>query len=70
MTNEEYEAVLQNRGQSKLAEMREIQTFESKININSNLKYKEDFELGDIVTCTSKKWGITIDTRITSRRNI
>ncbi len=65
MTNEEYEAVLQNRGQSKLAEMREIQTFESKININSNLTYKEDFDLGDVVTCTSKKWGITIDTRIT-----
>jgi hypothetical protein len=70
MTNEGYEAVLQNRGQSKLAEMREIQTFESKININSNLKYKEDFELGDIVTCTSKKWGITIDTRITEVEEI
>lgn len=63
--DEEYEAVLQNRGQSKLAEMREIQTFESKININSNLTYKEDFDLGDVVTCTSKKWGITVDTRIT-----
>ena len=70
MTNEEYEAVLQNRGQSKLAEMREIQTFESKININSNLTYKEDFDLGDVVTCTSKKWGITIDTRITEVEEI
>ena len=70
MTNEEYEAVLTDRGQSKLAEMKEIQTFESKININSNLKYKEDFNLGDIVTCTSKKWGITIDTRITEVEEI
>lgn len=70
MTNEEYEAVLQNRGQSKLAEMREIQTFESKININSNLTYREDFDLGDVVTCTSKKWGITIDTRITEVEEI
>ncbi len=65
MTTEEYNAVLSDRGQSKLAETKEIQTFESKININSNLKYKEDFELGNMVTCTSKKWGITIDTRIT-----
>lgn len=65
MTTEEYNAVLSDRGQSKLAEMRKIQTFESKINLNSNLKYKEDFNLGDIVTCTSKKWGITVDTRIT-----
>lgn len=62
---EQYREMLKNRGISKLSEHKEIQTFESKININSNLTYKEDFDLGDIVTCTSKKWGITIDTRIT-----
>lgn len=63
--DEEYTEMLINRGKSKLAEYKEIQTFESKINLNSNLTYKEDFDLGDVVTCTSKKWGITIDTRIT-----
>lgn len=62
---EEYKEILKNRGISKLSEYKEIQTFESKINLNSNLTYKEDFDLGDVVTCTSKKWGITIDTRIT-----
>lgn len=62
---EEYREILKNRGISKLSEYKEIQTFESKINLNSNLVYKEDFDLGDVVTCTSKKWGITIDTRIT-----
>lgn len=62
---EEYREMLKNRGISKLSEYKEIQTFESKINLNSNLTYKEDFDLGDVVTCTSKKWGITIDTRIT-----
>jgi hypothetical protein len=62
---EEYREILKNRGISKLSEYKEIQTFESKINLNSNLTYKEDFDLGDVVTCTSKKWGITIDTRIT-----
>lgn len=62
---EQYREMLVDRGKSKLAETKEIKTFESKINLNSNLKYKEDFDLGDIVTCTSKKWGITIDTRIT-----
>lgn len=70
MTIEEYQSKLENRGQSKLAETKEIQTFDSKINLNSNLVYKEDFDLGDLVTCTSKKWGITIDTRITEVEEI
>lgn len=70
MTTEEYQTKLENRGQSRLAEHKEIQTFDSKINLNSNLVYKEDFDLGDIVTCTSKKWGITIDTRITEIEEI
>lgn len=62
---EEYRKLLEDRGISKLSEHKEIETFDSKVNLNSNLVYKEDFDLGDIVTCTSKKWGITIDTRIT-----
>ena len=31
----------------------------------SNLKYKVDFYLGDRVTCIDKKWGVTINSRIT-----
>lgn len=64
-TTQQYVELLENRGKTNLAEYQEIQTFESKINLNSNLIYKEDFDLGDIVTCTSKKWNVTIDTRIT-----
>lgn len=62
---QEYRKLLEDRGQSKLGEHKEIETFDSKINLNSNLVYKEDFNLGDLVTCTSKKWGVTINTRIT-----
>lgn len=65
MTDLEYQNKLTERGNEKLAENKDIQTFNSKINLNSNLIYKEDFDLGDIVTCTSKKWGVTIDSRIT-----
>ncbi|MDR7870302.1 MAG: siphovirus ReqiPepy6 Gp37-like family protein [Tissierellaceae bacterium] len=64
-TTQEYIELLQDRGNAKLAEYKEIKTFDSKINLRSNLIYKKDFNLGDIVTCTSKKWGITIDTTIT-----
>ena len=61
----DYLPMLEQAGFEVLAENTEIQTFDSKINLNSNLVYKTDFDLGDIVTCTSKKWGVTIDTRIT-----
>lgn len=65
LSNNEYIELLKNRGEIKLSEYTDIQTFDSKINLNSNLTYKEDFDLGDIVTCVSRKWGVTIDTRIT-----
>ena len=60
----EYFPLLINRGNEKLAENKEIQTFDSKTNLSSNLKYKTDFDLGDIITIVSKKWGITLDSRI------
>lgn len=66
----DYRKMLEERGNSKLSEFTDIQTFDSRINIRSNLIYKEDFDLGDMVTCTSKKWGITIDTRITEVEEI
>ncbi len=70
ISDTDYIKMLIERGNSKLAETKEVQTFDSKININSNIKYKTDYDLGDIVTCISKKWGITIDTRITEIEEI
>lgn len=61
---EKYEPLLLQRGNEKLAECQQIQTFDSKINIRSNLRYKEDFNLGDLVTCIDRKWGIRLDSRI------
>lgn len=46
----DYYPMLIQRGNEKLAECQQIQTFDSKINIRSNLRYKEDFNLGDLVT--------------------
>lgn len=62
---ERYKPLLVQRGNEKLSECKEIQTFDSKINTNGNNVYKKDFDLGDIVTVVDKNWGIRIDTRIT-----
>lgn len=66
----DYRKMLEERGRNRLAECTDIQTFDSRINVRSNLVYKQDFDLGDIVTCTSKSWGITINTRITEIEEI
>lgn len=65
MSDTEYNNLLVEKGNAALAETLQIETFDSKVNLNSNLKYKTDFELGDIVTCLSKKWGLVLNTRIT-----
>jgi len=64
MSDADYTLLLVGKGNETLAETKEIKTFDSKINLQSNLKYKVDFDLGDIVTYLSKKWGITLDSRI------
>ncbi|MBC3796428.1 siphovirus ReqiPepy6 Gp37-like family protein [Acetobacterium tundrae] len=64
MTEADYLALLSSKGNETLAETKKVQTFENGVNLNSNLRYKVDFDLGDIVTCMSKKWGISIDSRI------
>ena len=49
MTDLEYKAKLETRGNTKLAENTEVISFDSRINLNSNLTYKVDFDLGDKV---------------------
>lgn len=61
----EYIELLKSRGNEKLTKYYKIKSFDSTINTNSNLIYKQDYDLGDVVTFFDKKWGITIDTRIT-----
>lgn len=70
LTDEEYKNVLINKGKNTLAEYKEIKTFESNINTNSNNVYKVDYDLGDIVTMHDKSWNITIDTQITEIQEI
>lgn len=55
---------LSSRGEQKLSEFQKVFTFDSQILTNSNLIYEEDYNLGDLVTIQSKKWEVTLDTRI------
>jgi hypothetical protein len=64
LTEAEYLALLEGKGNEKLAESKAVCVFDSAIDVNANRKYKEDYDLGDIVTNINKKWGVKLDTRI------
>lgn len=55
---------LTSNGQQKLAELKRIQSFEVDIT-QSSFIYGQDYDLGDKVTIQSKRWGVTMDSRIT-----
>ena len=64
ITDAVYLPMLTAKGTADLALTSDIKTFDSKVNTNSNLIYKTDYDLGDKVTCLNKKWGLTMDTVI------
>lgn len=65
LTTAQYETALTDRGNEKLEQNPIIQNFTSEINVGANLIYREDFDLGDRVTCVNKTWNVRIDARIT-----
>lgn len=66
----EYEEMLLERGQARLDELVKVESFDSDVNLYGNLHYKKDFDLGDIVTCIDKNWGVKSDVRITEIQEI
>ena len=64
MNDIDYNNLLVEKGNGTLATTLNTLTFDSKINKNSNLGYKTNWDLGDIVTVVNKPWNITKDVRI------
>lgn len=60
-----YPAALLYRGQNRLSELAMAHSFDAEVNPHGNLRYKVDFDLGQVVTVLSKKWGVTLSARIT-----
>ena len=60
-----YTSALLYRGQNRLSELSMAHSFDAEVNPHGNLRYKVDFDLGQVVTVLSKKWGVTLAARIT-----
>lgn len=63
-TEEQYINILADRGRIKLNENSIVESFDATININSNLVYKIDYDLGDKVSFVDNRFGIVINKRI------
>jgi hypothetical protein len=60
-----YESALQAQGMAALAEHPRIQNFDAQVSPYGNLTYRVDYDLGNMVTVISKRWGVTLQARIT-----
>src|SRR5699024_10398104 len=58
---DEYKNLLLARGNEELASYTEARTFNSELYTAGNLVYKQDYDVGDRVTCLNKQWGIQIN---------
>lgn len=65
LTLEQYMAILSQRGADALESLGAATAFESQINSRGNLRYQIDYDLGDLVTCEARGWGVAAQARIT-----
>lgn len=65
LTEAQYKAALLQRAQEALNDAIASETLESETDAAINFVYKEDYDLGDIVTVRKKKWNLYMNQRIT-----
>lgn len=70
MTKEEFTEALKMSAQNSLNSNSKTESFDCTISTNVNFVYKQDYDLGDIVTVQKKDWGITRDLRITELQEV
>lgn len=64
VSESEQKELVKQKGVETLASYQMIQTMEADVITNGNLRYKEDYDLGDKVSVVSEKLGLRLDTRI------
>jgi hypothetical protein len=70
LTTEQYNALLTQRGSEQLAVNGVVESLEAQTQPFVNYTYKDDYDLGDIVTVRKKTWSIETDKRITEVQEI
>jgi hypothetical protein len=63
-------ADLPAKGEAKLVEHQRVLSFQAEVLTAGPFKYRDDWDVGDIVTVQNKAWDLTMDTRITEVQEI
>ncbi len=64
LTAAQYRAALYQRGEEALNDAIAAESLQSEVDPQTNFTYKEDYDLGDIVTIKKKSWGLYMNQRI------
>lgn len=65
MPTEDYQALLIDRGNTRLSENKAAENFSTTVNTLGNIQYKRDYFLGDTVTVQDKRLGLQLRALIT-----
>ena len=63
-------SVLRAKGEQALSKYKKFEKFSGRILANSNLVYRTDYDLGDLVTCINTQVGKMADLRITEVKEV
>lgn len=61
----DYALILQNEAKDKLKKASINEILNNTLNLRSNYKYKRDFFIGDLITCSDSELNFSVDLRIT-----
>jgi len=70
LTLAQYKEVLKQRGYEALQNAIKAESLECEAEPSINFQYKEDYDLGDIVTVKKKSWGLYMNKRITEIQEV
>ena len=70
LTTAQYQEALRARGTEYLESNAYVQSFEYDTDPNINFTYRQDYDLGDIVTAKKASWDIAVDMRITEVQEV
>lgn len=70
LTVTQFREALRQEGINELGQNISAESFECNTDPDANFKYREHYDLGDIVTAKKENWGITAELRITELQEI
>ena len=70
LSRQQSEELMRTRGETELADNALVQSMTGDVSPVGNIVYRQDYDLGDVVTCLDERWGVASSARITEVKEI